>query len=364
MKKLSARTRLYKRLDRYWFKWNLKVREEKSNSRVWKLPNEKLSSEELLMFKNNWEGWQSDSWSFYKAFGCSLAPGYVPNDYYQWAEHVLNLRWAAFFLQQKCCLKYFIPAQNRPKTVLQKIDGHYVFEDNTEISFTEAKKLLKQKDSFICKVALGSGGGRGVKKVCLNKEEDADATLLRLLKPEDLIFQDLIHQSEFMSSFNPDSVNTIRLLTLNLNENCTVLSSFLRMGAKGSYVDNLCSGGGALVGINQNGEINEFGIRKDYSKVYETPSGTLFKGLMVPKWNEVKNTIVQFHQRIPYANLIGWDIAIGENDEPLVIEINLDSAEIEAHQVFNGPVFGERLDEVRDYINKKTPLIRHALVTY
>ena len=281
-----------------------------------------------------------------------------------YAEHVLNLRWSAFFLQHKCNLKYIIPERNRPKTILQKIDGHYVFEDNTEISVEEAKRILKSKDTFICKVALGSGGGKGVQKVCWNNETDTELFVQQLLKPADLVFQEVICQSDFMASLNPDSVNTFRLLTLNINGNCTVLSSFVRMGAKGSFVDNLSSGGGAQVGVDKDGNINEFGIKKDYSKVYEAPSGLSFKGMVVPNWEDIKERIIGFHRHIPHANLIGWDIAIDKDGEPIVIEINLDSAEIEAHQIFNGSVFGERFDEVRDYIENKKPLLRHAMITY
>lgn len=125
-----------------------------------------------------------------------------------------------------------------------KIDGHYVSEDNTEMSKNEAIMLLKSKEEFICKVAMGTGGGRGVQKIRMEEQTDPHLTLDQLLKPEDLIFQEVLSQSDFMASFNPDSVNTFRFLTLNINEHCTVLSSFVRMGAKGSYVDNLCSGGG------------------------------------------------------------------------------------------------------------------------
>ena len=147
------------KLDKHLYSWNLGMREEKANSRVWKLPYTQLSHSEETMFKKKWGRWKSDSYSFYKAFGCKLDYDLVPNDYYQWVEHVLNLRWAAFFLQHKCNLKYVIPENNRPKTILQKIDGHYVFEDNSEISKEEAKKILRNKDEFIYKVALGTGGG-------------------------------------------------------------------------------------------------------------------------------------------------------------------------------------------------------------
>lgn len=234
----------YSKVDRFAYKMDMNRRLKKANSRLKKRTKIALTVEEQKKFQKVWDGWSAEGCEFYKAFCGKFDVEYVPNDYYDFAEHVLNLRWGAFFLQHKCNLKYIIPERNRPKTVLRKIVGHYVLEDNTEISLEDAKKILQDKESFICKVAMGTGGGKGVRKICLANEENAEKLFERLLKPEDLVFQEVLSQSDFMASLNPDSVNTFRLLTLNINGKCTVLSSFVRMGAKGSFVDNLCSGGG------------------------------------------------------------------------------------------------------------------------
>lgn len=42
--------------------------------------------------------------------------------------------------------------------------------------------------------------------------------------------------------------------------------------------------------------------------------------------------------------------------------MNLDHALIEAHQVFNGPVFGERLDEVQEYIANRKRQMHHRIL--
>lgn len=344
---------------------NDKRRREYANQRLAKLHKIKLTRTEKKLVGKTWNEWNSDSFGFYKCFCGTFNVNFVPNDYYDFAEHVFNPRWSSFFLQHKCNLKYIIPELNRPKTILQKIEGHYVFKDNIEISEQKAIDVLIGQDEFVCKVAFGTGGGHGVQKIGLHNVEDKNVFLKQLLnRSNDLIIQELIVQSDFMSAFNMDSVNTIRLLSLNINQRCTVLSSFIRMGSPGSFVDNLCTGGGVLVGVDSNGILSAWGITKSYDKVTMAPTGVKFEGLIVPNWEKIKDTIISFHQKIPYANLIGWDIAISADGTPIVIEINLDSAEIEAHQVFNGPVFGERLQEVKDYINKRSPKLRHAMISY
>lgn len=350
--------------DRFAFRlYEVRWRNRANSRASRKTQLKNLSRKERALFRAVWEGCSPISYCFYKGFGLPFDTHYVPNDYYMFAERVLNRRWGAMFLQHKCNLKFIIPASNRPIDILHKIDGHYVLEDNTEISLEEAKSILKGHDSFIRKIALGSGGGHGVIKVCQEKGTELDVLLDKLVRPEDLIFQKIIRQHDFLAKFNADSVNTFRLLTLNINGRCSLLSSFLRMGAKGSCVDNLSSGG-VLVGVNKEGLLHEFGITKDYEKVYESPTGVAFRGVRIPMWNQVQQQILDFHRRIPYANLIGWDVTVDEDNQIIVIEINLDSAEIEAHQVFNGPVFGDRFDEIRQYVDTRKPKLRHAMITF
>lgn len=350
--------------DRFAYRLYGIRRKNHANGRVAKRSQlVELSREEKASFKSVWGDCSPLSHEFYKGFGLPFDVHYVPNDYYDFAEHVLNLRWGAMFLQHKSNLKFIVPVSHRPNTFLHKIDGRYYLDDNTEISLDEAKCILKEKESFIRKIALGSGGGHGVIRVSWDTVTDPDGLLEKLLKPADLVFQDIIQQSSFLESFNPDSVNTFRLLTLNLNGRCTLLSSFFRMGAKGSRVDNLCAGG-ILVGISQEGALYDYGVTKDYLKYSESPTGKEFQGVIIPHWNRIKQEVLDLHRQIPYAHLIGWDITMNQDNQVIVIEINLDGAEIEAHQVFNGPVFGDRFDEIREYINEKKPKLRHAMITF
>lgn len=360
------RAHAYAYIDKIAFKFDLKRRAEKSNDRGSHFGGVPLTKEEIAQIKEIWGDWGGnyDSYRFYKMFNGKFDPCIVPDDYYDFAEHVFNLRWSAFFLQHKCHLKYILPKQNRAEVILQKIDGHIVLEDNTEISKQEAIELLKKHPVFVAKIARGTGGGKGVQKVVLDDIKDKDAFLDELLSPIDVEIEKVVKQNDFFSQFNHDSVNTIRFVTLNINRKCTVLSAFLRIGAKGSFVDNLSGGHGVLVGINNEGYLNDFGVDKNFNKLYQAPTGIALKGMRIPEYEKIKQQTIGFHKKIPFANLIGWDVAFDCDLNPIIIEINLDSAVIEAHQVFNGPVFGDRIDEVRQYIDERIPLLRHQMITY
>lgn len=358
---------LFNRLDPYIYKWYLKNRFEKANRRLNKQKKAQLTYEELQSVKKLWgedyNKWKKDAYAFYKAYCNRFDINYMPNDYYNFAELVLNLRWAAYFLQHKCCFDYFIPKENLPPTILKKIDGHFLIKDR-EVKETEVIDLLKKQEVFVFKIARATGGGAGVKKIVLHDVENVDDYLKELLKPSDFICQQIVEQSNFMAQFNPDSCNTIRMLTLNINGKNTLLSSFIRMGSLGSFVDNLSTGGGVLVGLNKDGQMSPWGINKKYERIYEAPTGVKFEGLQIPDFQKYKEFVLRMQQQMPFANLIAWDIAISKEEEPIVIEYNLDVGEVEAHQVFNGPVFGDRTEEVMEYIATKKPTLRHAMITY
>lgn len=358
----KAKKRFYNKLDKIAFKYDLKRRAEKANNRGSRYGYATLTKEEKQEIKCIWGdyGGKYHAFGFYKQFCGVFSPFFVPDDYYDFAEHVFNLRWAAFFLQHKCNMKYIVPAKNRAKVIVQKIDGHFVLEDNTEISKEETVALLKKHEVFMRKVARGTGGGKGVSIILLKEINDFD----ELLHGNDIEFEEIVQQNDFLAQFNPDSVNTIRLVTLNINEKCTVLSAFFRMGSKGSFVDNFCSGVGTLVGVNNEGYLNEFGVDKNFNKIYKAPTGLEFKGIQIPNYFQIKQQIIDFHKKIPYANLIGWDITLDINLTPIIIEVNLDSAHLALHQIFNGPIFGDRLSEVKDYIERRRSTLWHQMITY
>lgn len=322
------------------------------NNQLKKSFNIKLSNKELtdlkLYFGKELSNNQLICYEFYKSFGL-FDPQLMPNDIYAEAERLLNPFRYSLCAQHKCLLKLFIPAESRPTTIIQNIDGHYFDSHDNPISKKQAIEIAKGYTPFMIKIAAGSGGGRGIKRV--EMINDVEKTFDEYGR--DFICQSVLKEHETLARFNPECINTIRVLSLNINDKCDILSSFVRMGGLGSIVDNLHSskGTGVLVGLKQDGTFHSFGIDKNYNKVMQAPTGITFEGLKLEYYQEVKEFVQYWHQRsFPFANLIGWDIIINESGKPIVIEVNLDSADIAAHQIFNGPIFGDRTLEVLDYM--------------
>ena len=55
---------------------------------------------------------------------------------------------------------------------------------------------------------------------------------------------------------------------------------------------------------------------------------------------------------IPNIGIVGWDVALDSNDNPLLIEVNIGGPGILYEQLCTGPIFGERTQEVIEYCKK------------
>ena len=85
--------------------------------------------------------------------------------------------------------------------------------------------------------------GKGVKKI---KADDAAAIeeLLNDCKNDAYVVEGAIEQIPEIAAINPSSINTVRAYTLlKKNGESEILGIMLRVGRKGSHVDNWGSGG-------------------------------------------------------------------------------------------------------------------------
>nr|WP_262361303.1 hypothetical protein [Gracilibacillus timonensis] len=58
------------------------------------------------------------------------------------------------------------------------------------------------------------------------------------------------------------------------------------------------------------------------------------------------------HCRIPYFKMVSWDYAIDKNGDPVLIEANIPTGQIDFHQINIGPIFGEYTEKVLDHVYK------------
>ena len=128
----------------------------------------------------------------------------------------------------------------------------------------------------------------------------------------------------------------------------------MRIGGGTAKVDNFCFGGMA-VGIEDNGELKEFGYFLNGDRVDRHPvTNVVFKGYKIPSFEKAKELVMRAQLKVPHFRMVSWDVAIQENGEPVLIEANLADGQLDLHQLTNGPLFKDDTKKILDevFLNK------------
>ncbi len=135
-------------------------------------------------------------------------------------------------------------------------------------------------------------------------------------------------------------------MTLVFDGQVHVLSSVLRMGVKGSKVDN-ASQGGIVCGIKPNGQLKNVAYNTSGKKFFQHQQGVAFESVTIPSFDECRDLVTSLAKRFSsVSRLISWDLAIDELGHPMLIEFNLTIGELDFHQFCNGPIFGNMTEDV------------------
>lgn len=132
-----------------------------------------------------------------------------------------------------------------------------------------------------------------------------------LISQGEWCIEELIEQNPEMKKLNPSSVQTIRICTI-LNQNgCHIINCAIRMGRKGSVVDNTMQGGVYASVDVDTGRINSVAIDRYLNEYSEHPdSHVSLSNWQVPRWNELLDFVVRVHNTVPQFKYVGWDMAL------------------------------------------------------
>ena len=125
------------------------------------------------------------------------------------------------------------------------------------------------------------------------------------------IIEELIIQDPEIAKIYPNSVNTVRVVSYRTIDNkVKILWTFLRIGVDGSVVDNMSSGGIAVMIDSETGIVYERG--KNYKGddfIFHPNTGVKLVGLQLPAWHDLLKLIEKMANVIPEFKLVGWDLA-------------------------------------------------------
>lgn len=165
--------------------------------------------------------------------------------------------------------------------------------------------------SYVVKKSVNEAMGRGIELINVSDYRGKEDVLFNaLLKQGKIILEDPIIQSSAMAQLNDSSVNTVRLISFNNNGEILIPFCFLKIGRKGSFVDN-GGAGGILVGIDEkSGVTNTLGFDESCNTYKKHPDSKVdLLNFKLPEFNKAIKLCKTLASQTPTIRYIGWDLA-------------------------------------------------------
>ena len=295
------------------------------------------------------------------------SPDFVPeNVFYTVIEPIINNSRFTVSYSDKNFYDLVYPKGLFPETLIRNIDGFYYDGNYKPLDLSNDEILLDTlagAASVFVKPATEAGGGRQVDLFVINGRkylnkagEELKLKFLDNVYKQSFVIQRTLCQHAFQAFFNPTSLNTIRVLTYRspYTNQINILQSVFRIGAKNEFLDN-SRAGGYSVGMDSQGKLNKFAIKKDGSKFDKVNDTNLVENdYIIPFFEELKAAAILIAEKNIHHRMLALDMVIDENNHPRCVEVNNRSNEINFHQLNNGPLFGEFTDEIITYCEKHT----------
>lgn len=218
----------------------------------------------------------------------------------------------------------YLPHILHPVTILKNINGYFYYKGRP-VSKEEAISLCGNIESAIIKPSMQSKGKGvnflNVKNGITNLGEKTIEEVFNEYHVNYLI-QEKVTQHNAISALNPSSVNTIRIMTYRSGMEVIVVYAVIRIGRSGQIIDNQSAGGISTV-IHEDGRLGKyaFGVAGD-DKIEKTDSGIVLENYKIPGFSKAIEAVKKSHFDLPFFDIVGWDISINENEEPVLIEWN------------------------------------------
>lgn len=257
------------------------------------------------------KAWSSEIYCFLR-YGCS-PDDYFRYEFYRKSGYERN-KFITYRRSKRIIRQYNDPTYSKyfgDKCLFNEKFADFIgraWLDGRTCSFDEFDSFVKKYGAVFLKPMNGSQGHGAL----YLKAEEA-----KKLKDTygNYIAEEIIRQHHILAKLNSSSVNTVRILTFRGK----AIAGALRIGGKGSIVDNLHSNGVCAHLDLRTGLIDAPCINNQLDKFLTHPdSGITLLGFQVPCWDEIIALAEKAAQMIPQVQYIGWDIAVTEHGAILV----------------------------------------------
>lgn len=190
---------------------------------------------------------------------------------------------------------------------------------NKNVTYEKFLKKIDGVEYLICKPTSATQG-KGIKKIYCGKDVSDKKAIYDQIMSADrrMICEECIVQHPDIAAFNPASVNTIRVLTIVDGGKCHHVYAGFRMGCA-DIVDNFHAGGIiATVDIKTGTTcMDAIDLNGNHYPVHpKSQLSTL--GFQIPHWDKVLALTEEAALRMEGIGMVGWDVAVTEDDVCLI----------------------------------------------
>lgn len=314
---------------------NLTEEEKKHSQEYWRKYGVNLDA---IDFKNI---------AAYKLCQNIYKPSYFPSYFfYTYIKTYLNDQNAALFLGNKALSKGLLPDLNHPHSQAFRVCDSPLLDANyNPITWNDFVASIDDKAAYLFKPGLGTTSCKGIK---VFTKSDAASVKEDIEKTSSFVVQRYLKESKIFAPFKSSSLATIRIYTLNYGERPEVTASCLRIEQTNKMILSL--EGELYIPINREGVLLDVGFNNNLDRITtkDEINGFKFGGFKILAYQKIVDAALKAALRYKQIRFIGWDFAVGENDEPVFIECNLEQSGAGLLQVcaHGDEPFGKHTDDI------------------
>lgn len=244
--------------------------------------------------------------------------GYM--DYFQFYFEKLNMYQRSTYINRTVNNRYFQLLNNKEyfhifqnKHEFLNMFKDYIKRDFillSECSYEDYLEFIKKHPIFMAKPDDGLCG-KGIESIDTNGK-DPKVLYDSFINNKQLLLEEKINQCPEISSIYPLAINTIRVVTMNVNGKVSVPFVAIRIGDGGRVVDNFNNGGMFTV-VDEDGVIRKPAINKENEVFYNHPyTGTPIVGFKIPRYDEIIAQCKVMATRVPEVGYVGWDMTVSD----------------------------------------------------
>ena len=232
----------------------------------------------------------------------------------------------------------------------------------SEQDFPAFEAFCQRHPTFVVK-PVGLGLSIGIRKITLTAGESLQALFNQLFAEiaaanshyncavdKGVLVEELIEQGEEMAVLHPASVNSVRMLTINLGDgDIRLWYPFIRIGVGGNFLSAAATGSiVACINVGT-GVVETTGFNKlgGITDVHPDTHFTI-KGIKIPRWRQLCQKAIEMSERLPTLRYIGWDFVYDKDGEWIVMEGN-ENAGISSSQLIHHRGMREEFEQLIGY---------------